>query len=135
MSMFFSKQFKISFMPARTQAKTQIRTQTPTTEMQVTSIRLERSLIDKLKARAGSSGYQSLMRDVLWDYVNAGSDSRKISKENIRAVMAAEARRQEHCALTGRTIEHYEDMWIAMMEDNTLVPLDIDSLDDEQPSD
>ena len=106
------------------------RTQPSTTEMQVTSIRLERSLIKKLKERAGSSGYQSLMRDVLWDYVNVGSDSAPISKESIRTVMAAEARKQERCALTGQIIEPYEEMWLAMTDDDQLVPLSIDSLDD-----
>ena len=105
--------------------------QPPTTEMQVTSIRLERSLIDKLKARAGSSGYQSLMRDVLWDYVNAGADSERISKADIRAVMAAEARRQERCAITGQTIEPYEEMWLAMTDSDKLIPLSIDSLNDD----
>lgn len=106
------------------------RTHPSTTEMQVTSIRLERSLIEKLKERAGSSGYQSLMRDILWDYINAGKDSRQVSKESIIAVMAAEARRQEQCALTGRIIEPYEEMWLAVVDGDQLVPLSIDSLDD-----
>ncbi|NJM98991.1 MAG: BrnA antitoxin family protein [Phormidesmis sp. RL_2_1] len=106
------------------------RTQPSTTEMQVTSIRLERSLIEKLKERAGSSGYQSLMRDVLWDYVNADSNSGQITKENIRTVMAAEARQQEQCALTGQLIEPYEEMWLAMTDNNQLVPLSINSLED-----
>ena len=78
MSMLFSNKLEIISMPARTQ--------TSTTEMPVTSIRLERALIEKLKERAGSSGYQSLMRDVLWDYVNADSNSGQINKENIRTV-------------------------------------------------
>jgi acid phosphatase class B len=99
--------------------------------MQVTSIRLERSLIDKLKARAGSSGYQSLMRDILWNYVNAGGDAERISQAEIRTVIAAEARRQEQCALTGRTIEPYEEMWLAMTDNDKLVPLSIDSLDND----
>ena len=106
------------------------RTQPSTTEMQVTSIRLERSLIERLKERAGSSGYQSLLRDVLWDYINASEDSERISKEDIRAVMAAEARRQEQCAITGQIIKPYEEMWLAVIEGNQLVPLSIDSLDD-----
>lgn len=45
--------------------------------------------------------------------------------------MAAEARRQEHCALTGCTIEPYEEMWLAMTDTDKLVPLSIDGLDDE----
>ena len=108
------------------------KTRTATTEMQVTSIRLERSLINKLKERAGSSGYQALMRDVLWDYINAGEDSGKISKTDIRSVMAAEARRQEKCALTGQLIEPYEEMWLALTTTEELVPLCIDSLDDNE---
>jgi len=97
--------------------------------MQVTSIRLERSLIEKLKEKAGSSGYQSLMRDVLWNYVNEGSHSGQIDKESIRSVMAAEARKQERCALTGHVIEPYEEMWLAMTDGDQLVPLSIDSLE------
>ncbi len=42
---------------------------TTTTEMEVTSTRLERELIDKLKALAGNVGYQALIRDMLWNYV------------------------------------------------------------------
>ena len=102
-----------------------------TTEMQVTSIRLERLLINKLKERAGSSGYQSLIRDVLWDYVNSGGNSAQINQTDIRSVMAAEARQTEKCALTGRIIEPYEEMWLAMTTRGELVPLSVDSLDDE----
>ena len=122
MSMLFSNKLEIISMPARTQ--------TSTTEMPVTSIRLERALIEKLKERAGSSGYQSLMRDVLWDYVNADSNSGQINKENIRTVMAAEARQQERCALTGQLIEPYEEMWLAMTDGDQLVPLSTNSLDE-----
>ena len=107
------------------------KTHPSTTEMQVTSIRLERSLITKLKERAGNSGYQSLMRDVLWDYVNLGDDSGQIDQADIRSVMAAEARQTENCALTGRTIEPYEEMWLAMTTQGDLVPLSIDSLDEK----
>ena len=107
------------------------KTHPSTTEMQVTSIRLERSLITKLKERAGDSGYQSLMRDVLWDYVNLGDDSGQLDQTDIRSVMAAEARQTEKCALTGRTIEPYEEMWLAMTTQGDLVPLSIDSLDEK----
>lgn len=37
----------------------------PTTEMQVTSIRLERDLKERLKDLAGTKGYQALIREVL----------------------------------------------------------------------
>ena len=69
------------------------------------------------------------MRDVLWDYVNSGDDSGQIDSTDIRSVMAAEARQAEKCALTGRTIEPYEEMWLAMTTQGELVPLSIDSLD------
>lgn len=107
------------------------KTHPSTTEMQVTSIRLERSLIIKLKEKAGSSGYQSLMRDVLWDYVNSDGDSGRIDRTDVRSIMAAEARQVEKCALTGRTIEPYEEMWLAMTKQGELVPLSVDSLDEE----
>ncbi|MEQ8465283.1 hypothetical protein [Coleofasciculus sp. E1-EBD-02] len=42
---------------------------TSTTEMKVTSIRLERELKEKLKDLSGNQGYQALIRDVLWNYV------------------------------------------------------------------
>lgn len=71
------------------------------------------------------------MRDVLWNYVNEGNRSGQISKENIRTVIAAEARRQEQCALTGRTIEPYEEMWLAMTDSDQLIPLSVDGLDED----
>jgi len=39
-------------------------TRTTTTDMEVTSIRLERVLKDKLKEISGNQGYQALIRDV-----------------------------------------------------------------------
>ncbi|MEM9908422.1 MAG: hypothetical protein AAF921_25705 [Cyanobacteria bacterium P01_D01_bin.44] len=108
-----------------------LKTQLPTTEMQVTSIRFERALIDKLKTLAGSQGYQSLVRDVLWDYVRQHSDDPdfRIQRQQIRSVMAAEAQRQERCALTGNVIEPHEEMWMAFTTDDQLVPLSVDSLE------
>ena len=103
--------------------------QLPTTEMQVTSIRLERSLIDKLKALSGDSGYQSLLRDILWDYVNKhASHTSQIRREDIRTVMAAEAQRTERCALTGREIAPFEEIWMALTTDNRLVPLSVETI-------
>ena len=108
-----------------------IRTQPATTEMQVTSIRFERELIDRLKSLAGSQGYQSLVREILWEHVKQHSDEPlfQINRENIRTVIAGEAKRQERCALTGKLIEPNEDLWMAWTTDNQLVPLSIDSLE------
>ncbi len=104
-----------------------------TTDMQVTSIRFERELIDKLKTLAGNRGYQSLVRDVLWDYVHQHSDDPgfQIQRQQIRAIMAAEAQRLERCALTGDIIEPEEEMWLALTTDYELVPLSIDCLTDD----
>lgn len=108
-----------------------IRTQPATTEMQVTSIRFERELIDKLKSLAGSQGYQSLVREILWEHVKKHSDKPlfQIKRENIRTVIAGEAKMQERCALTGKIIEPNEELWMAWTTDNQLVPLSIDSLE------
>ena len=108
-----------------------LKTQLPTTEMQVTSIRFERTLIDKLKALAGSQGYQALVREVLWKYVNQQADQSnfRIQRQQIRSVMAAEAKRQEYCAFTGTVIEPHEEMWMALTTDNQLVPLSVDGLE------
>jgi len=108
-----------------------LRTQTTTTEMQVTSIRFERELIDKLKAMAGNQGYQSLVRNILWEHVKSHSDEPdfQIKREDIRTILAGEARQQERCAITGALIEPNEELWMAWTKDNQLVPVSIDSLD------
>jgi hypothetical protein len=46
---------------------------TATTDMEVTSIRLERELKEKLKDLSNNQGYQALIRDILWNYVNQRS--------------------------------------------------------------
>jgi len=109
-----------------------LKTQPSTTEMQVTSIRFDRSLIEKLKTLAGKQGYQALIREVLWDYVNKQDENAplQISRENIRTIMAAEAQREERCALSGKVIEPYEEMWMAWTAQNQLVPISISSLED-----
>ena len=107
-----------------------LKTQPATTEMQVTSIRFERELIDKLKAMAGSQGYQSLVREILWNYIKHHSDAPpfQIKREDIRTIMAAEAYKQERCSLTGAIINPHQEMWMALTVDDQLVPLSIDSL-------
>lgn len=99
-------------------------------DMRVTSIRFERELIDKLKTLADKRGYQSLVRDILWDYVRHHSDDPgfHMLRQQIRAIMAAEAQRRERCALTNVIIEPEEEMWVALTTDHKLVPLSIDSL-------
>ena len=102
-----------------------------TTEMQVTSIRFEKELIDRLKEMAGSQGYQSLVREVLWNHINQRCDRHpfQIKREDIRTIMAAEAVRPERCTLTGDTIEPQQKMWMAMTVDEQLVPVSLDALE------
>ncbi|MGA7933802.1 MAG: hypothetical protein WCA35_09665, partial [Kovacikia sp.] len=70
-------------------------TRTSTTEMEVTSIRLERELKERLKDLSGSQGYQALIRDILWNYVRqkSGDFTPQVSQGEIRATIAATAQK------------------------------------------
>ena len=106
-------------------------TRTSTTEMEVTSIRLERELKDKLKELSGNQGYQALIRDILWDYIEqrSGEFSPKITPSEIRATSSAIARQKEQCALTGQSIHPNEPMLLGLTTKGILVPLSIDSIE------
>ncbi|NEQ95805.1 MAG: hypothetical protein F6K30_03580 [Cyanothece sp. SIO2G6] len=103
---------------------------TPTTEMEVTSIRLERDLKEKLKGLAGNQGYQALIRDVLWNYVwqKSGEYEPQVARDDIRASMNAIAQQEERCALTGEVIHPHEQMVIGLTTQGELVPLSLGSL-------
>lgn len=107
-----------------------------TTEMQVTSIRLEPELKEQLREISGEQGYQSLIRDVLWHFVEQQArpdellhdGNRKLSqKENcfalpfspsllsisdIRATFRAVAQQEQRCAITGQLIRPQQPMWL-----------------------
>ena len=108
-------------------------TRTSTTEMEVTSIRLERSLKDKLKELSGNQGYQALIRDILWNYVHqkSGDYRPQFAPSDIRATLEAVARKDESCALTGKLIQEGEAMMVAFTIYGDLVPLSLESLDEE----
>lgn len=101
-----------------------------TTEMEVTSIRLERSLKDKLKGLAGEQGYQALVREVLWTYVNQNSDDfqPKCSREDIRVSILATARQEERCALTGIRILPEQEILLGLTKEGSWIPLSLNSL-------
>ena len=103
---------------------------TSTTEMEVTSIRLERELKEKLKELAGNQGYQALIRDVLWHYVQqrSGQYQPQLTSEQIRATFEAIAQREERCALTGEIIRVAEKMWLGLTTSGEMVPLRVGSL-------
>ncbi len=73
-----------------------ILTRTTTTDMEVTSIRLERDLKNRLKELAGNQGYQALVRDILWNYVQqkSGDYKTQFSRSDIRASIPATAQKK-----------------------------------------
>lgn len=105
-------------------------TRTSTTEMEVTSIRLERELKEKLKELSGNQGYQALIRDILWNYVQQKSSdfTPQISRSDIRATIAAIAQKDERCALTGKLIRSQEAIVLGLTDQGVMVPLSPDSL-------
>jgi len=106
-------------------------TRTPTTEMEVTSIRLERELKEKLKELSGSQGYQALIRGILWNYVQQRSQNQvgTITQADIRATFSATAQKPEQCALTGIAIAPQESMLLGLTTSGSLIPLSISSLE------
>ncbi|WOD40668.1 hypothetical protein [Nodosilinea sp. E11] len=105
-------------------------TRVSTTEMEVTSIRLERSLKEKLKALAGSRGYQALIRDVLWQYVEHSptEGETQLQPSDICASFGAVAEQDQVCALTGQPIPLHAPMRLGLTTQGRLVPLSVDNL-------
>ncbi|HIK55181.1 MAG TPA: hypothetical protein IGS37_08465 [Synechococcales cyanobacterium M55_K2018_004] len=103
---------------------------TATTDMEVTSIRLERELKERLKELAGNQGYQALIREVLWNYVHQKTDSPALrcSRDQIRATFGAIAQQEERCRLTGDVIRAKETMLLGLTTTGELVPLRLGSL-------
>jgi len=98
--------------------------------MEVTSIRLEKELKEKLKELSGNQGYQALIRDILWNYVQqkSGDWKPKFSRADIRASISATAQTEERCVLTGQTIQPQETMMLGLTSNGDLVPLSMESL-------
>jgi hypothetical protein len=99
--------------------------QVPTTDMQVTSIRLEQELKDHLKELAGHQGYQALIREILWGYVHRHQQNPDGSpgSTQIRATLTAIAQTTEYCALSGQLIRPDEPMLLGLTPEGRLVPL------------
>ncbi len=106
---------------------------TSTTEMEVTSIRLERELKEELKELAGHQGYQALIRDILWNYVQqkSGDYRPEISPSDIRASIEATAQQEERCVLTGKFIRPQERMLLGLTTSGDMVPLSVESLSNQ----
>ncbi|MFN6567529.1 hypothetical protein [Dendronalium sp. ChiSLP03b] len=108
------------------------RKQSSITEMQVTSIRLEAELKERLREIAKEQGYQALIRNLLWQYVEqqnalsrkeSSSHTPLLSLSDIRATFAAIAQQEEQCAITGQCIRPRQTMWLGLTNDGNLVPL------------
>lgn len=116
------------------------RKQSSTSEMQVTSIRLEPELKERLREISGDRGYQTLIREVLWQFVDqqtgtdevrsysledrrSSSHSPTLSMSDIRATFRAIAQQEERCAFTGQVIEPQQIMWLGLTISGELVPL------------
>ena len=108
----------------------QTMTRTSTTDMEVTSIRLERELKNKLKDLAGNQGYQSLIRDILWNYIQqkSGDWKPRFSKSDIRASICAIAEQEQRCVLTGKLIEPQQSMLLGLTRNGDMLPLSLESL-------
>lgn len=104
---------------------------TATTEMEVTSIRLERELKDKLKEFSGDQGYQALVREILWNYVRerSGDTGGRLLPVDVRSTMSATSHSAQYCALTGSPIRPGEPILLGLTGRGNLVPLKTDSLD------
>lgn len=97
----------------------------PTTEMKVTSVRLEKELIKLLKEQKYPDGYQSLMRKVLWDYIkrNAGQYKPNLDENSIEGKFEGRTNREQVCALTGRIIPKGERCMFGITTDGNIVPV------------
>ena len=113
-----------------------------TSEMQVTSIRLEPELKERLREISGEQGYQTLIRDVLWRFVDQqtvpeGAQSRVVkngrlsshppllSMSDIRATFRAIAQQEERCAITGQLIQPQQIMCLGLTTTGELVPMSL----------
>ena len=104
---------------------------TSTTQMEVTSIRLERTLKDSLKKLSGSQGYQALIRDILWNYVQqkSGEYRPNFTEADLRACVQAKAQKDESCVLTGKLIQEGDDFLLALTIHGDFVPVSAGALD------
>ena len=129
-----------------------------TSEMQVTSIRLEPELKERLREISGEQGYQTLIRDVLWRFVEQQTrpdellhdGNRQPKRENgfvlpsypsmfsisdIRATFRAVAQQEQRCAITGQLIRPQQPMWLGMTVTGNMVPLSFEMTNDGESGD
>jgi len=108
--------------------------------MQVTSIRLEPELKERLREISGEQGYQTLIREVLWQFVEqqmradevrpySAEDRRSpshpplLSMSDIRATFRAVSQQEEQCALTGQRIQRQQEMLLGLTTNGEIIAL------------
>ena len=111
-----------------------------TSEMQVTSIRLEPELKERLREISGEQGYQTLIREVLWQFVDQqpmpdGERSRMVKHErlpsqppllsmsDIRATFRAVSQQEDQCAITGKRIQPQQEMLLGLTINGEMIAL------------
>ena len=123
-----------------------------TSEMQVTSIRLEPELKERLREISGEQGYQTLIRDVLWQFVEQQARPNELlhdgkrqffQRENcfvqtsyppvfsisdIQATFKAIAQQEQQCAVTGQLIRSQQPMWLGLTITGEVVPLSVEMI-------
>ena len=111
-----------------------------TSEMQVTSIRMEPELKERLRQISGEQGYQTLIREVLWQFVEqqmgvdevrpySAEDRRspshpsRLSMSDIRATFRAVSQQEEQCAITGQRIQPQQEMLLGLTTNGEMIAL------------
>jgi len=79
---------------------------------------------------SGNQGYQALIRDILWNYVQqkSGEWKPRFSRADIRASIAATSQQEERCVLTGQLIQAEQPMLLGLTKTGDMVPLSVESL-------
>ncbi|NJN31847.1 MAG: hypothetical protein HC824_16520 [Synechococcales cyanobacterium RM1_1_8] len=101
-----------------------------TTDMQVTSIRLETELKERLRELSGNQGYQSLIREILWNYIEQQQREQQgygLSPADVRSTIAAVANQAEQCALSGAAIAPQSPMLLGLTQSGQWVPISLES--------
>jgi predicted DNA-binding protein len=105
-----------------------------------TSIRLEPELKERLQEISGEQGYQTLIREVLWQFVDQqpgagwGTISRVkhgrspshpplLSMSDIRATFRAVSQQEDQCAITGQRIQPQQEMLLGLTTNGEMIAL------------
>jgi hypothetical protein len=108
--------------------------------MQVTSIRLEPELKERLREISGEQGYQTLIREVLCQFVDqqpVPDEERSrvvkhgrspfhpplLAMSDIRATFRAVSQQEDQCAITGQRIQPQQKMLLGLTINGNIITL------------